>query len=111
MAFPFTECRDARNGAAAGIGLSRAVERRSGARVGLALGILHRVRRRLMMKLRRNGLGSGRTALPAGCCVPDLPFEPRDLHRARPAISNSAAAKHSDTARGDEQANIGGSPN
>jgi hypothetical protein len=110
MMFPFTECCDARNGAATGIGLSCTVERRRGARLGLALGVSHRVRCRLMMKLRRNGLGSRRAALLAGCRVPDLPLKLRDLHRARPAISNPAAAKHSNTGRGDEQANIGGWP-
>jgi hypothetical protein len=102
MMFPFTECRDARNGAATGIGLSCAVERRSGARLGLALGVLHRVRRRLMMKLRRNGLGSGRAAFLAGRRVPNLPLKLRDLHRVRPAISNPAAEKHNNTGRGDE---------
>ena len=51
------------------IGLMRSVERRGGVRIGLALGVLHSIRRRLMMKQPPNGLWGVGSALRAGSSV------------------------------------------
>jgi len=66
MALCFVEGLGARSGVIVGIGLSRALQCGGGIRIGLALGVAHSLRRRLVMKLRLNGLGSGWAAFRAG---------------------------------------------
>jgi hypothetical protein len=111
MVFRFIEGLHARDGATIGVGLSRSVERRDGVRVGGALGVLHYLRRRLVMKLRRNGLWSGWAALPYGRRVTNLAIKLRDLLRAWAAMSGAATADDGDTRRDDQQADVGGPPN
>jgi hypothetical protein len=71
---------------AASIGLSRALERSFGVCDGFALGVLHRARCRLVMKLRLGRLWSRRPASP------NLLLELRDLRRACPAMGSVAGA-------------------
>ena len=66
MALCFVEGFGARGEVIVGIGLSRALQCGGGIRIGLALGVSHGLGRRLVMKLRRDGLGSGWTAFRAG---------------------------------------------
>ena len=72
MALCFVEGFGASSGVIVGIGLSRALQCGSGIRIGLALGVSHGFGRRLVMKLRRDGLGSGWTAFCAGWRMRDL---------------------------------------
>ena len=106
MALCFVEGFGARSGVIVGIGLSRALQCGSGIRIGLVLGVSHGFGRRLVMKLRRNGLGSG-TAFCAGWRMRDLSLKLFDLRCAGPAIGR-AAAKHSGGGRRDEEADRGG---
>ena len=66
MALCFVEGLGARGGVIVGIGLSRALQCGGGIRIGLALGVVHGLGRRLVMQLRRDGLGGGWTAFRAG---------------------------------------------
>ena len=66
MALCFVEGLGARSGVVVEIGLSRALQCGGGIRIGLALGVAHGLGRRLVMKLRRDGLGSGWAAFRAG---------------------------------------------
>jgi hypothetical protein len=66
MVFCFLEGLDARGGVIVAIGLSRALQCGGGIRIGFALGVSHGLGRRLVMKLCRDGLGSGWAAFCAG---------------------------------------------
>ena len=66
MALCFVEGFGACGEVIVGIGLSRALQCGGGFRIGLALGVAHRLGRRLAMKLRLDGLGSGWAAFRAG---------------------------------------------
>ena len=66
MAFCFVEGFGARSEVIVGIGLSRALQCGGGIRISLALGVSHGLGRRLVMKLRLDGLGSGWAAFRAG---------------------------------------------
>jgi hypothetical protein len=92
MVFRFIEGLHARDGATIGVGLSRSIERRDGVRAGGALGVLHCLRRGLVMKLHRNGLWSGWAPLPHGRHVTNLAIKLGDLLRAWPAMSGAATA-------------------
>ena len=80
MVLRFVKCLGTGDRATIDIGLTRSVERRGSVQIGLALGILHSIGRRLMMKQPLNGLWGGGAALRAECRVPDLSLELRDLH-------------------------------
>ena len=56
MVLGFIKCLGAGDRATFDIGLTRSVERRGSVQIGLALGILHSIGRRLMMKQPPNGL-------------------------------------------------------
>ena len=75
MVLGFVKCLGAGDRATIDIGLTRSVERRGSVRIGLALGILHSIGRRLMMKQPPNGLWGGGAALRAGSSVLDLSLE------------------------------------
>jgi len=104
MVFCFVEGLGARSGVIVGIGLSRTVQYGGGIGISLALGVAHSLGRRLVMKLRLDGLGSGWAAFCAGRCVPDLSLKLLDLRCAWPAMGSAAAAKHSGSGRRDEEA-------
>ena len=110
MVLRFVKCLGAGDGATIDIGLARSVERRGGVRIGFALGVLHCIGRRLVMKQPPNRLWSGGAALRARCRVPDLSLELRDLHGARAAMRSAAPAEHGSTGRGDEEAHISAPP-
>jgi hypothetical protein len=97
-----------RDGVTLGIGLSRALECGVCLHAGPSLSALHVGGRRLVMKLRPQSLWTGRAALRAGRCEPDLSFELCNLHRARPAVVSAAAAEHDGSYRGDEAADRSG---
>jgi len=101
MVLGFIKCLEAGDRATCEIGLTRLVERRGSVRICFALGVLHSIGRRLMMKQPPNGLCGGGTAFRAGSGVRDLSFELRDLQGARAAMRSAAAAKHDGTGRGD----------
>ena len=75
-----------------------------------ALRVLHGLGRRLMMKLRRDRLRSGRAARRAGWRLPDPSLELRQFYRARSAMGSAAAADHGGASRGDEEADTRGPP-
>src|SRR5580692_7422033 len=104
MVFCFVERLGAGGRVTIGIGLSRALQYGGGIRIGLALGVAHSLGRRLVMKLRLDGLGSGWAAFCAGRCVPDLSLKLLDLRCAWPAMGSAAAAKQSGSGRRDEEA-------
>ena len=79
----------------------RALERSIGVCDGFALGVLHRARCRLVMKLCLDGLRSRRSASP------NLLLELRDLRRACPAIGSVAGACR----EGGAESNCGGKHN
>jgi hypothetical protein len=106
MVLGFIKCLGAGDRATFDIGLTRSVERRGSVRIGLALGVLHSIGRRLMMKQPLNGLWGGGAALRAGSRVPDLSLELRDLKVARAATRSAAPAEHGGTRHGDEEAYI-----
>ena len=110
MALGIIKCLGAGDRATFDIGLTRSVERRGSVRIGLALGVLHSIGRRLMMKQPLNGLWGGGAALRAGSRVPDLSLELRDLKVARAATRSAAPAEHGGTGRGDEEAYISAPP-
>ena len=110
MVLGLIKCLDAGDRATFDIGLTRLVERRGSVRICFALGVLHSIGRRLMMKQPPNGLWGGGAALRAGSRVPDLSLELRDLHGARAAIRSVAAAEHAGTGRGDDKAHISAPP-
>ena len=110
MVLGFVKCLGAGDRATIDIGLTRSVERRGGVRIGFALGVLHCIGRRLMMKQPHNGLWGGGAALRAGSSVLDLSLELRDLQGARAAMRSAAAAEHAGPGRGDEEAYISAPP-
>jgi len=110
MVLGFIKCLGAGDRATFDIGLTRSVERRGSVRIGLALGVLHSIGRRLMMKQPPNGLWGGGAALQAGCSVLDLSLELRDVQGARAAMRSTAAAEHAGTGRGDDKAHISAPP-
>ena len=104
MALCFVEGLCARGGVIVSIGLSRALQCGSGICISLALGVAHSLGRRLVMKLRVDGLRSGWAAFCAGRCVPDLSLKLLDLRCAWPAMGSVATAKQSGGGRRDEEA-------
>jgi hypothetical protein len=101
MVLGFIKCLEAGDRATCEIDLTRLVERRGSVRICFALGDLHSIGRRLMMKQPPNGLRGGGTGFRVGSRVRDLSFELRDLQGARAAMRSAAAAKHGGTGRGD----------
>ena len=61
MVLGFIKCLEAGDRATCEIGLTRLVERRGSVRISFALGVLHSIGRRLMMKQPPNGLCGGGT--------------------------------------------------
>jgi hypothetical protein len=104
MALCFVEGLGARGGVIVGVGLSRALQYGGGIRISLALGVAHSLGRRLVMKLRVDGLRSGWAAFCAGRCVPDLSLKLLDLRCAWPAMGSATTAKQSGGGRRDEEA-------
>src|SRR5580692_9533578 len=97
MALCFVEGLGARGGVIVGVGLSRALQCGGGIRISLVLGVAHSLGRRLVMKLRVDGLRSGWAAFCAGRCV-------LDLRCAWPAMGSATTAKQSGGGRRDEEA-------
>ena len=77
----------------------------------LALGVLDRDGRRLVMKLRFDSLWSGRAAIRVGRGALDLSLELRDLRCARAAMSGVTVTEQRCSCSNDQPAKEGPPPN